>query len=68
MERMNEIQIKNLVGKKFFIKCFDGAKFRNQTLTNIDNPNSPAQFLYFEKEDKKLNIISIDKIERLEEE
>lgn len=68
MERLNEQQFKNLVGKKFFIKCFDGAKFKNQTLTGVDDSKSPAQFLYFTKEDKKLNIIPIDKIERLEEE
>jgi len=65
MERINESQIKNLVGKRFLVKCSDGAKFINQLLTSVDDPKSPKQFLYFEKPDKKLNIISVDKINKL---
>ena len=67
MERMNEKQMKELVGKKFFVKCSDGAKFNNLILKEIGNQNAEVQFLYFENQQSKLNIIPIEKIERMEE-
>ena len=65
---MNEQGIQNLVGKKCFIKCKDGAVFRNSKILSIDNPNSPVQFVNFEKNDGKGGAVDILEISRIEEE
>ena len=68
MERMKEPQLTHLVGKTCFIKCKDGAVFKNSKILSIDNPESPVQFVNYEKPNKKGGAVDILEVSRIDEE
>ena len=68
MEILNEQQLTNFVGKTCFIKCKDGAVFKNSKILSIDNPESPVQFVNFIKPDKKGSAVDIAEVSRIDEE
>jgi len=68
MERMKEQQLNTLVGKTCFIKCKDGAVFKNSKILSIDHPESPVQFVNYQKSDGKGGAVDILEVSRIDEE